>query len=182
MINITVHDISKGEVLHISVPQRIINYIPPCGEKKEYQYALINKQCTPYESYALEDLISCLEIRVNHETGEDSLVLKECDRFVNEIQNLFDSAPNPFDFFMNISQSEIKFIRELDESGTKGLRHNILECIRKNKRLTLDLCNMNRRLDVVFESTGDNSVYREILTWAEFVDYLNNNRNPYNLF
>lgn len=62
LIHIRLHDISTGETLETSVSQKVVNYIPPCGLNKEYGDAMINQQCCPVESEALESLISYIYI------------------------------------------------------------------------------------------------------------------------
>lgn len=54
-----------------------------------------------------------LQFTRNRETGERTLILRESQRFVAEIQKAFDSWEKGFDFFTNISQSAIIFRREV---------------------------------------------------------------------
>lgn len=141
--------------------------------------ALITKRTDRVLEYIMNDLCGRLEFKQYEDSGKRTLILRESVRFVDDLQKAFDAFEKGFDFFVNISQSALRFSREVDADGSRVLKHKVLESLRADTLLITRLINMSSRVDVVFESTGSTkSDYREIMNWSEFAAHLSKIRNP----
>lgn len=150
-ILIDAYDPTESHIYKLTLKQTPINigkYFFP------YENAYVNRSSDKLLEFVIDDLCERLEFKQYEDSGNTALVLKESKRFVDDLQKAFDDYSKGFDFFVNVNQSSLRFSREVDDDGSRALKHKVLESLRTDVLLTTRLINMNSRVDVVFESTG----------------------------
>jgi Ca2+-binding EF-hand superfamily protein len=137
---------------------------------------LFNPWDTPVEDNAITEMISRIRL-VRGFSTPSTLIIAEDMKFVNQMKEIIDKAPN-LPFFTVVNDLTLCF--EVDDASLVGSQHIsqfVFGHIRKYKALHSFLTNVVSSMTVVL--TTYNSSVRLSMKWTSMLAHLNDYKNPF---